>query len=44
MRSKSFEVETYSTYQDKDLEDIAVFNGGDLELPFGNSSGALDQI
>lgn len=44
MRSESFGVETYSTYQDKDLEDIAIFDGGDLELPFGNPSKALDQI
>lgn len=44
MRSDSFGVETYSTYQDKDLEDIAIFDGGDLELPFGNPSKALDQI
>lgn len=44
MRSESFGVETYSTYQDKDLEDIAVFDGGDLELPFGNPVRALNQI
>ena len=44
MRSESFGVETYSTYQDKDLEDIAIFDGGDLELPFGNPSKALNQI
>ena len=44
MRSESFGVETYSTYQDKDLEDIAIFDGGDLELPFGNPSRALNQI
>jgi agmatinase len=44
MRSESFGVETYSTYQDKDLEDIAIFDGGDLELPFGNPSNALNQI
>lgn len=44
MRSESFGVETYSTYQDKDLEDISIFDGGDLELPFGNPSRALNQI
>lgn len=44
MRSESFGVETYSTYQDKDLEDMAIFDGGDLELPFGNPSKALNQI
>ena len=44
MRSESFGVETYSTYQDKDLEDIAIFDGGDLELSFGNPTKALNQI
>jgi len=44
MRSESFGVETYSTYQDKDLEDMAIFDGGDLELSFGNPPKALNQI
>lgn len=44
MRSESFGIETYSPYQNKDLEDIAVFDGGDLELCFGNSKRALEQI
>lgn len=44
MRSESFGLETYSPYQDKDLEDINVFDGGDLELPFGNTIKTLEQI
>ena len=44
IRSESFGIETYSPYQDKDLEDISVFDGGDLELVFGNPVKALDQI
>ena len=44
MRQESFGLETYSPYQDKDLEDIKVFDGGDLELPFGNTRKALDII
>ena len=44
IRSESFGIETYSPYQDKDLEDISVFDGGDLELVFGNPIKALDQI
>lgn len=44
MRNESYGIETYSLYQDKDLEDINVFDGGDLELPFGASDGALDMI
>lgn len=44
MRSESFGLETYSPYQDKDLCDINVFDGGDLELPFGNTERVLDEI
>lgn len=44
MRSESYGIETYSPYQDKDLEDIKVFDGGDLELPFGNAARALEDI
>ena len=33
-----------SPYQDGDLEDFAVFDSGDLELPFGNTQRVLDQI
>ncbi len=44
MRSESFGIETFSPYQDKDLEDIAVFDAGDLELPFGSPTRALEQI
>lgn len=44
IRGDSFGVETYSPYQDRDLTDCAVFDGGDLELVFGNTPRALDQI
>ncbi len=44
MRNESFGIETYSPYQDKDLLDINVFDSGDLELPFGDSSQALNDI
>lgn len=44
MRAESFGLETYSPYQDKDLEDICVFDAGDLELPFGNTNRVLDEI
>lgn len=44
MRSESFGIETYSPYQDKDLEDLKIFDAGDLELPFGNAAAALDAI
>ena len=35
MRGDSFGIETYSPYQDLDLEDYNVCDLGDLELPFG---------
>lgn len=44
MRGDSFGLETYSPYQDRDMQDISVFDGGDLELCFGNSEKALAQI
>ncbi len=44
MRHESFGLETYSPYQDKDLEDITVFDSGDLELCFGSSESALADI
>ncbi|MCK9478991.1 MAG: agmatinase [Firmicutes bacterium] len=44
IRGESFGIETYSPYQNKDLEDIAVFDGGDLELPFGDAKTSLSQI
>lgn len=44
MRSESFGLETYSPYQDADLTDFSLFDGGDLELSFGNTERALAQI
>ena len=44
MRSESFGLETYSPYKDADLCDMNIFDGGDLELPFGNTERALKQI
>lgn len=44
MRHESFGLETYSPYQDKDLEDYEIFDSGDLELCFGDSRKALDDI
>jgi agmatinase len=44
MRAESYGLETYSPYQDLDLEDAAVFDGGDLELCFGDTNLALDDI
>lgn len=44
MRHESFGLETYSPYQDADLTDYAVFDGGDLELCFGSAETALTDI
>ncbi len=44
MRHESFGLETYSPYQDADLTECAVFDSGDLELCFGNSQTALEDI
>jgi agmatinase len=44
IRAESFGIETYSPYQDKDLNDFRVCDYGDLELPFGNTDRALTII
>ena len=44
IRSESFGLETYSPLLDRDLEDISVFDSGDLELCIGSSEKALAQI
>ncbi|HAU84358.1 MAG TPA: agmatinase [Lachnospiraceae bacterium] len=44
IRNESFGLETYSPYQDKDLMDYQIYDGGDLELPFGAPKEALRQI
>jgi agmatinase len=44
IRAESYGIETYSPYQDKDLEDISVFDAGDLELCIGDAEIALGQI
>lgn len=44
IRHESYGVETYSPYQDKDLEEIKVFDSGDLELCFGSAERALADI
>lgn len=44
IRGESFGLETYSPYLDRDLTDIRVYDGGDLELPFGAPEQALADI
>lgn len=44
IRNDSYGLETYSPYQDKDLSDCNIFDGGDLELCFGDTESALAEI
>lgn len=44
IRSDSVAIETYSPYQDADLEDSSVCDAGDLELCIGETKTALNQI
>lgn len=44
IRSESFGLETYSPWLDRDLEDISVFDSGDIELCIGSADKALAQI
>lgn len=44
IRHESFGIESYSSYQDKDLFDGKVMDSGDIELPFGCTEDALNQI
>ncbi|MFP5527960.1 agmatinase [Peptococcus simiae] len=44
VRLDSDGLETYSPYQDKDLEDYAIFDSGDLDLPFGDTEAVLKAI
>jgi agmatinase len=44
IRRESSGLETYSPYLDRDLSELAVFDGGDLELCFGNPARAVGEI
>jgi len=44
MREDSWAIESYSPYLDKDLEDLKLFDYGNLELPFGDKKNALRMI
>ncbi len=41
IRGDSFGIETYSPYCERVLNDIRVFDAGDLDLPFGNPQSML---
>lgn len=44
MREDSWAIESYSPYFNKDLEDLKLFDYGNLELPFGDKKKALRMI
>lgn len=44
MREDSWGLESYSPYCDRDLEELKLFDYGDLELPFGDKKNALRMI
>ncbi|MFT9077383.1 agmatinase [Ethanoligenens sp.] len=44
MRPDSYGLESYSPYQDANLEDAAIHDAGDLDLPFGRVERALGDI
>ena len=44
MRADSIGLETYSPYQNADIEDCLIHDAGDLDLPFGNTKLALEMI
>ncbi len=44
IRNESYGIETFSPYQEKDLTDYQIFDGGDLELPFGDPARPLEII
>jgi agmatinase len=44
MRQDSWAIESYSPYFESDLEDLKLFDYGDLELPFGDKKNALRMI
>lgn len=44
MRAESFGIETFSPYWDRDLEDCAVCDLGDIDIPIGNTALSLEWI
>ncbi|OPY01272.1 MAG: Agmatinase [Syntrophorhabdus sp. PtaB.Bin047] len=44
LRKASWTLETYSPYLNLDLDEMDLFDAGDLELPQGNLAGSLDRI
>jgi len=44
MRSESYGLETFSPYQNADLENVTVYDAGELEVPFGRPEPMLEAV
>ena len=44
IRQDSIAIETYSPYQNKNIEDHKICDVGNLEFPFGNTAKVMDII
>lgn len=44
IRNESYGIETYSPYLNRDLTDCSIFDGGDMEIPFGNTERTLEMV
>ena len=44
IRSQSFGFEDYSPYQDACISDFSIYDGGDIELPMGDTRKTLDMV
>lgn len=44
IREVSEEVEEYSVYQDRSLEEISFYDAGDVQIPFGNVQRSLERM
>ncbi|MFA6471372.1 MAG: agmatinase [Candidatus Latescibacterota bacterium] len=44
IRSATLGIEDYSPYLDRDIAHLKIHDAGDIELPFGDTSAALDMI
>jgi agmatinase len=44
IRLESWTIETYSPYQQQDLEDTSIHDAGDIAIPYGNTAHTMDAI
>ena len=44
IRLESWTIETYSPYQDKDLDETKIHDAGDIPIPYGNTAHTMDVI